>query len=372
MTLQGFFMIIDAGMSQILPAKISLADTLNNQKIIYLGSLKVYLLIAFIFLGFGQVFCEEIVRTLLSTEGADFEIATVIFRLALLQFFFQLPNNSAIAFWIGRQEQHYSNVRQLKFAIFKHTSAAGLIFYNPSSVLYIAPFVFFCFFETVLNFLKITNGDKKVFTTLIKIKKFDFLNGIHWISAASILGMIGSQIDRLYLVRHLPLESYGKYIAISTLAMMFMNLNGPIYKALLPNFSVTKITKAKIKKAFFLVLLFAFMPCVLLAVFSNFLIMYWLREASTSLYIPLTFTFFILGVGLNGLNGIAFIIYIRDGLYKNLFYLNLIIVCIELLLLKIFYSDLSFFSGALAFFVGMFIQFIYGLFFLRNYLKNST
>lgn len=372
MTMQGLFMISDAGISQILPSKISIAKTLKNQKYIYFSSLKIYFFIGLILFIFGQVFANKILSILVLSDDSNFEIYLTIYRLTLLQFFFQLPNNAAISYWSGRKEQHYANIRQLFFAFCKHCSAILLILYNPIAVLYIAPFIFFCFLETTLNVVKIVNRENFPLSSIIHAKNFTFLRGIQWICAASVLGMLGFQIDRLFLVKFLSIDLYGKYIALSTLALMFMNLNGPIYKALLPVISVTKITKEKMKKAYSLFFIFSFIPCIILAIFSEILLGYWLSEINLSQQIRLTFILLIFGVGLNSLNGVPYIIYIRYGLYKNIFFLNSVIIIIELFLLSIFYTKLSFLSGAIAFFAGMLIQFFYGIYFLWRFFKKRA
>jgi O-antigen/teichoic acid export membrane protein len=364
-TIQGLLLLVDAGISQILSPKIAGTKKLSDKIIFYKTAIKLYLFVSIPIVVFGEIFTKDIIHILFNKEFLDTEYFGWLFRLALLQFLLQLLNNASYSYWVGADKQHTANKRQITFAFLKHISAVWILFFDPKAFLYQIPFVFFSIIELIFNYAKITNNSKKYTKGSAPI--FIVFEGAQWISLAAIIGMLANQVDRLYLARYLSIADYGIYIAISTLAMMFMSLNGPIYKAILPSMINFDLSLNKLHKLFLICLGLSFFPCLIIIFLSKIILTYWLKNQYISEDIIFTFVFFMMGVALNSLNSIAYMLFIKHKLFKRLVLLNLSILLVEVLVVKFLFPILALMSGALAFFVGMLIQFLYGLYYLSSY-----
>ena len=374
MTIQGVLLLFDIGLSQILPSQVAKFKHLKKEISVYKAAHKFYFFLALIIFIIGQILAPYLCRGLTYNDvGLSIELEPLI-RLLLLQFLFQFPNNAAVGFWNGMEMQHEANVRQFTFMLLKHLFALIATICFQRAYFYMLPFVLFAFLEYVLNRKKVVltakshavvqNGNDYSITKL--------LPQIWWFSLAVFFGMLLFQIDRLYLLRHLKIELYGYYVAISNFSLLFMHLYAPIYRVFLPKISVTTGVSNQHWKVLLILVVTCFIPCCIVAIFSENFLYLWLGDRNISHLTAPTFSLLVLAVGFNGLNSLAYMIYIRDGLYRNLLFLNIFILIVEYLVLCTYTSELSILSGGIALFLALTIQFLYGCFYLYKSQKTNS
>lgn len=207
--------------------------------------------------------------------------APLLWCAAMVQISFQLANASAVGYWSGTQQQRKSNRRSFGFALLKHAVALVVVKqFAAFALAYVVTFAavgcleFLFNRRTVLRDIGHTDvsGDASYFRLVH--------GALAGYIAASLIGMLASQTDRLVLAATLPVADFGSYYLVSTIALMLLHLQVPIHRALLPlmvrNNETTRTTAFMLCLSFSLVVL----PSLAVAVFAEPILHVWLDSPS--------------------------------------------------------------------------------------------
>lgn len=364
MTAQGLLLLLDAGLGQIMPREIARAAKVRRAAQAYTVSLKLYGGIALVAFAVGQLLASVLAGTLVAGNAALRPELVTVLRLVLVQFLFQFPNNAAIGYWYGTEQQGTANLRQAGFAGCKHGVALVLVsVWQPSALAYMLPFAVISIVEFLANWWKISTTaqgppiDGSRAPTVHRL-----LLSVGGFSAAVVLGMLTAQIDRLYLARTVSTELFGMYVVAANLALTLMHLQGPIQRAFLPRIVAEEnLPMRMIWHMLGMIALACLLPCVALAAFAEPLLRHWLHDAVIARVGAPVFQMIAIAVGLNGLYGGVYTLFIRDNLYGRLIVLNLFILASQLALLSVFTDRLSIAVGGAAWLLGSSLQVAFGL-----------
>jgi len=365
MTFQGMLLILDAGLGQVMPREIARAARTGHAVPAYFASLKIYGSIAVAAFLSGQLLAGFLGGQLSRLNASLQPDLVIAFRLVLLQFLFQFPNNAAIAYWNGNERQGLANMRLAVFTFSKHTCSVLLVTYwQHSAVAYMIPFAILGAVEFFANLRRIgadatgnpdarSSGAPSVGGLIASAGGF---------SVAVVIGMLTSQIDRLFLSRVVSAELFGKYVLAANLGLTLMHLQGPIQRAFLPRIvAIEDPSPRVISQMLGLFAVVCLLPCIVLAGVAEPLLRFWMKSAEFARVGAPVFQLIAVAVGINGLYGAIYILLIRDNQYKLLIVLNVVILLSQLAMLNLLSGQLSILAGGFSRLLGSCIQLLFGV-----------
>ncbi len=360
MTLQGLLFSIDVALAPLMLRDIARAAQHGRQHIVHLRFLRIYGSIALGAFVLGQLavlgFQHPPVPSIAPlADGLDWAI-----RLVLVQFLFQFSNNAAIGFWNGQERQRYANLRLAGFTLAKHGLALLLISrYSGTATMYLAPFAVISMIEFFLNFRRVQfevrcrNKDvpanqPKPSSMVDEAEAASGWRAFVGFGLAASLGLLTTQIDRIFLSLTLPAEQYGVYFIIGTLTLSLLQLQVPIYRAFLPRMatanSAKKIVAAMLKVSLSLLTL----PCLTMAVFSEMLLKLWLHDDVIAVTGATPLRLILLGVAMTALYAPFNLLLISQHRYRTLSLINGTVFLVQLLVLVAFTPAFGITAGAMA------------------------
>lgn len=326
MTAQGFLLLLDAGLGQIMPGQIARAVRSGQAGAVYRISLRIYGCISLAACVLGQLLTPQVAAKLVGANAALQPDLENVLRLVLVQFLFQFPNNAAVAYWNGTEQQRLANLRQAGFAASKHGVALLLVTaWQPSAMAYMLPFALLSAVEFVANWQKIRANapTREPESPAAALSVPQLLVSSGGFSFAVVLGMLTSQIDRLYLARAVSTESFGIYVLASNLALTLMHLQGPIQRAFLPRIVASSTPPwREIWQMLGLLSLACMLPCLLVATQAENILKLWLSDPAIARAGASVFSLISISVGLNGLYGGVYSLFIRENKYRRVIQLN--------------------------------------------------
>jgi len=173
--------------------------------------------------------------------------------------------------------------------------------------------------------------------------------------------MLTSQIDRLYLARSVPAAVFGSYVVAANLALTLMHLQGPVQRAFLPRIVAAGEPPLRlVGQMLGLIALVGLLPCVALALVAEPLLRLWLHSPEMARLGAPVFSLIAVAVGLNGLYGGVYTLFIRDNLFGRLIVLNVVILLVQLLILTVFTDRYSIVAGGLCWLFCSIAQVLFG------------
>jgi O-antigen/teichoic acid export membrane protein len=349
MTLQAFFQLLDLGMSQVMPREV--AQNTSGARRVFRIFLAVYGGLA-VLVGVGGQFLAGSVAHGLGTPdtASDLEQA---FRLVMLQFMFQFTNNAAIGYWNGLEQQHRANVRLALFGLTKHCGAlAAVTLVEPSVLAYMIPFAAVAAVECTTNLGKVWRTPATASASLQAAEgagrtTTQMLRSAAGFSGAVLVGMLTTQIDRLYLARSVPTEAFGAYVVAVNLALAMMQLVSPLQRAFTPRVMAGGAEgRRALRRLLKMMLLVAVLPCLLLAAFAEPLFKLWLSNPAVAETGYPAFRWIVVAVAMNAVYSIAYLELLRSNRFTTVTALNLMILGSQVVFLWAIGSSLGLLAGA--------------------------
>jgi len=367
---QSFFMMLDAGLSQLMPRDIARAEgspeRLNSTFLIYRRTYNSIAIIGFVV---GQASTEWIIRNWINGGNGVPENTELALRLMFTQFLFQFSNNVNIGYWNGTQQQAHANLRQMAFVTCKHVMAVISVLIFPLNVLsYAASFSLIAMIEYYSNRSAISRKLPIQETSQITLDSVLLIyKEAGYIMVGVLVGILALQLDRIVLSRVLTVEIFGIYIIVLNLALAFLQLQYPIMRALLPKMTVandSSIPKILLSAVLFLCVA----PCFFAAAIAPWILDAWVGSADVTEMGSDALRLILISVGINGIYQLIYqkMLIVKSGRYivgVNL--AVLIVVCFVLLYLPLEIGATPFLGGV-AWLAGALVQLIFGLIWLRS------
>jgi len=380
MTAQGMLLLLDAGLGQIMPREIARAARQGRAEEAWQVSLKLYGSIAVGACLIGQIGAGAVAGRMMAGQPALQPMFEAALRLVLLQFMFQFPNNAALAFWNGTEQQRLANLRQAGFAAAKHLGALTLVTqWRGDALAYMLPFALISAIECLANAWRLHRAAAPTppvaaadATPTAPFSVRQLIGSAGGFSGVVVLGMLTSQIDRLWLARVVTAEEFGRYVVAANLALTLMHLQGPIQRAFLPRI-VTDAQAAwpLVRRMLILIAVVCLLPCLVAAALARPLLQLWLHDPVIAAAGAPAFALIAVAVGLNGMYGGIYTLFVRDNLYLRLIVLNAAILAAQGLLLHLLTPHLSITTGGLAWLLGSAMQVSFGLFSVLRLRKSA-
>ena len=304
---QGALNILDAGMSQIAPRHFAAARS-NSRRIAELFGLLSTIYAAVGVLGFlvVQVGATLFVTIFSPSASATPEFATAL-RVLSVQFLFQFSNNANVGFWTGTESQKLGNLRSCVFVTARYAFGLAVVYTTErSAVAYLITSALISMAECVSNHLYISGKLESV-----PIAREKWLEEAKNLAAdtggftmAVLVGMVVSQLDRLYLSAVLPVAAFGTYSLAANLALAFMQLQHPLLRAALPTIVAgTRDNSSLLATAVFSLCV---SPCIVAAIFAPELFGLWLGNKSVAMEAELPFRMIVSAVAINALYNLIY------------------------------------------------------------------
>jgi O-antigen/teichoic acid export membrane protein len=348
MTLQAFFQLLDLGMSQVMPREV--AQNPSGARRVFRIFLAAYGGLA-VLVGIGGQFLAGSVAQGLGTpeNAADLEQA---FRLVMLQFMCQFSNNAAIGYWNGLEQQHRANVRLAGFGLAKHCGAlAAVTLVEPSVLAYMTPFAAVAAVECATNLGTVWRAPTTA-SASVQPKEgavrttAQMLRSAAGFSAAVLVGMLTTQIDRFYLARSVSTEAFGAYVVAANLALAMMQLVSPLQRAFTPRVMAGGAEgRRALRRLLKMLLLVAVLPCLLLATFAEPLFKLWLGNPTVAEIGYPAFRWIVVAVAMNAIYSAAYLELLKNNAFGKVAILNAIILASQVAFLLIFGNSLGLEAG---------------------------
>ncbi|CAM7212285.1 MATE family efflux transporter [Citrobacter sedlakii] len=320
---QAFMFLVDAGLAQIMPRDIAKEKNHKGLLSVFLTYNYLYIIIAFFVFIVGYIALPYIISHWFNEGIIQKKDLYIALKLLLIQFVFQLVNNSNLCYWYGIQKQHIACARQIIFFSIKHFLALILIFYwDNTAVSYQLSFFVVTAIECLLNrhaVMKDLKGkqDYRFVFNFTRITSLFKESGV--LSFAILLGMFTTQIDKILLSKQVTLENFGYYSIIAFLGAAFLQLQYPLMRAFLPKLASEKqhsnllgyVTMLKF------ILLFCVFPTILAIIFADKILLIWLHNEEIASFGVGVLRLILLATVINGFYNIIYqrIIIFGDGRY---------------------------------------------------------
>jgi O-antigen/teichoic acid export membrane protein len=240
-TLQAVLTIIDAGMSQALVREFSLRldiekKMVTNAAVILFGFERIYCIFSILTACVVIIFAKTIVIRWLNLSNLPTSLGVEAVYGAAALFAIQFPGSLYRSLLVGAQAQVKLNGIMLSSALCRHIGAVIILFIWPTLFAYLLWNILIAFIETFLRarLAWSTLGvNRKVIHWEIEMLRPTWLK-IANMSAATFLGALTVQIDKIVLVKMVDIEQFGYYVIASTVATGLLQLIYPLIQAVLP------------------------------------------------------------------------------------------------------------------------------------------
>ena len=273
-------------------------------------------------------------------SSATIETATVEQSLIIMGLIvgFQWPSTIYSGGLRAIQHQVTQNIIRSAAITLKHFGAVIiLLFISPSILSFFLWHAFVALLRTIIlakwlkKLLPITEF-KGTFDGRLLVKNWKFTSGVFGIS---VVTMILLQADKIILSKMLSLEMFGYYMLALSIAHAVHGLAQPIITALFPRYTqlVTTSEQSGLIKLYHKgsqYLSVIIVPMVVaIALFSNIILMLWLRDEVVVDNTEKILSLLIVGVGINSLVYPSYMMQLAHAWTKLSFYKNIVaIICI--------------------------------------------
>lgn len=370
MTLQGILLMLDLGISQVMPREIARAGR-STAGVLYRQFLGLYLTIGVVVGLGGQAIAPEVTALLAGTPAPDADLVLAT-RLVMVQFMFQFANNAAIGYWNGLELQKQANLRLAAFGVLKHGAALlAITRLDASVVAYMVPFALVCAIEFGANLVAVrASGRARPATATTGPTTAELLRTISGFSVAVVPGMLTSQIDRIFLARTVPPDAFGAYVVAANLALAMLQLQAPLQRAFGPRIMRADADSPRTTRQLLgLVLAFCVLPCLLMAALAVPLMQLWLGVSDIASNAAPVFRWVLVAVAMNAVYSVAYLHLLRSDAYAKVAGLNAGIVLLQALALAMFGEHLSLMAGAMSWLICGSVQLLVALAVLRRVLR---
>lgn len=321
-SLQLLFYFVDSGFSQVVLRWVARdADHAGRLRAHVAVFRNMYLglgLLVFLLLQLGAPFLAQSWFQVPDQGSHDLVVAI---RIIAFQMLFQFLNSLHTSVWLGLQLQVRANLSACGFGTLKHLLTLAVLFWGPALAwAYAASFALVALLELCTNAWLVRRllVGLPLREAAPALQLRPFFKDVALLSGGIVVGLAVSQLDRLVLSRSLPLEDFGVYTAVLTLALAFLQLQAPFTKAIFP-LLVQDIALGGRPQAKHLLpmvlgtLVVATLPALLAAEFAAPLLSAWLRSP---VFVELgqhTFALLLWAVAINSVYGCMYQVILAAG-----------------------------------------------------------
>ncbi len=340
-TLQVILSLLDSSLSTTLNKQISTLIVLPNteQRIRNITKTlsNIYWVVAIVAGIISLILSPILAKYWVQPKNLSVHTITMAFILLSLNLIFQFPLSLYSGGLLGLQRQMALNLIRVIFATLKCFGALGIfIFFSNSVLVFFGWFLFISILQVFtqrffLWYYLPKAPHKAIFDKQELLALKGFALGMTAISLTSILLM---QIDKILLSKLLSLEQFGYYTIACSLGAMVSQMLSPITQSYFPKISnlislnLQKDLKKVYHQACQLKTVLVMPAMLMLVFFGKELIFIWTKNETTVDNTWLASAIYAIGVGMNALMHIPYLLTIANGWTKFAFYQNIVFLII--------------------------------------------
>lgn len=348
-TLQTVLALLDAGLSQALVREFSVRVATHQLGHRAAGAL----LFGFEHLYWLFAFCAAILTALvagpisehwLQLSGLPVLTGREAIYGAAAIFALQFPGSVYRSFLLGAQVQVPLNVVTVVCAILRHGGGIGIVMAYPSLATYLLWQAAMGLLETltraVLAWRTISVQRRQFRWETDEIKKVG--GWVAGMSAATLLGALTVQMDKIILSRMVSVEQLGYYSIAAMVALGMLQLVYPLFQALLPHAVQMRSDPIALRqlnlKAVGLIGLIGAAVATIYCTAGQWLLQIWLKRPQIVHEVQPIITVLLIGTALNAVYNIGYIQWIVHEQFKRILQVNLLGLLLSVLLIPPFVS----------------------------------
>jgi O-antigen/teichoic acid export membrane protein len=277
------------------------SDTLQTIEIVYWGISAICVVLLILV---TNVFFIEFI----DLKFVNIEKISTIMLLMFISLFFQFPNILYLSGLIGLQSHQTVSILQIAGNTLKFGVGAVIFLIKPDLVAFFCAQIIVALLQTFISrfFLwKLISKETypKFFFNFNIIRKV--WNFSKHMALTSLLAVLISNIDRIFVFRLLPSEDFGRYSLAFTATGFLQLAIQPFYRSFFPRYSelFSSDKQVKLEREYFfsnkLIALLLVTLAVICVVFANEIFFVWMVEIDTR--VILVFRFLIVGIMFSGL-----------------------------------------------------------------------
>lgn len=343
-TLQMLLNIIDAGMGQALVRELSVSATnpgstqARTAALVY-GFERVYWLTSLV-VGGAILLLQGVITThWLHLDAETMPIGKIAIYGAVLLFAVQFPGSLYRSVLIGSERQIVLNKIMLLSALARHGGGVIAVMQWPTLKCYLVWHIGVGLLETMARArcawttIGCRRSDTYWQPTVIK----DCWPAIASLAAASGLGALTTQLDKVLLSRSIPLADFGYYVIAASLAGGVLQLVYPFIQAALPQVirlrDNAKALKNLYAKMFYLILFAATLGLSAYGLCGHLLLNLWLKNSDVAGHVYPLLGMLLLGAILNAFYNIGYTHWMAKGRTTRILQVNCIAFVLCLLII---------------------------------------
>lgn len=285
-----------------------------------------------------------------------------ILQLALLQFAAQLVNGAAIAYWSGVHEGWRASANQALFLMLKHCAALlALTLCGATAANYMMVMAGVSVIEVVYNATLLVRVPAESargadFTTepdpgAAPSPELHANTGLF--VAATLLGTIASQLDRIVLVAVLTAAEFGRYYLATVVALSFLGLQMPLARTFLPYIAAGTSPAAALRAMLAVGLVTIVVPAWLIALLSTWFLQVWLHDAALAMALADVLPWMLIGVSLIAVYSPVSSYLLGQARYAEMFVASSCALAAQtLVLVGLLWSGQGIIAGGISWFAG--------------------
>lgn len=348
-TAQAVLFSIDVAVGPLMLRDIARAGRHGLQKSVHARFLRLYGTIALCALTLGWIAIEG----LWQDRTHDSALAWPM-RLVLLQFCFQFCNNAAIGYWNGLQQQGHANLRLVIFSLAKHGLALALVLgWQATALAYLVPFALLSAVEFLVNHRAVSVRASESVTASAAVSSGEQTAVTRWhafavFGLASALGVLSTQVDRIFLSFALEPAPYGLYFLVGTLPLSLLHLQVPIHRAFLPRIAIADDPAGSALAMLRVTVLLLVLPILVMALFPEQVLWLWLRDMHIAAVGAAPLRLILTGVAMIALYAPMSLLLLSLHRYRTLLLINASVLLVQLAVLAIITPRFAMLGGALS------------------------
>lgn len=341
---QALMGLLDAGMAQALVRAFTVqleGDTggLRRAANLLFGFERLYWGFALAAGGLILLFSHEIARYWLVLERVSIDQGQYALWGAAVIFTLQFPGSIYRSVLVGAQAQVRLNVVLALAAVVRHLGGVVVVSLQPDLGSYLVWHALIAGLETLLRARLAwdTLGSRRRLSTWDPVQMRDLWKSVAAMSAASWLGALSVQMDKIWVSKLVSIEQFGYYTIAATVATGLLQIVYPIMQAALPSAVQLRDDYVALQRLSFRLLgLFAVIVCagaIAFVFLGKWSLAMWLQDPVAIEFVYPTLSLLLVGTALNTFYNVGYMHWIVHQKTSRILQVNAIALMLSMLLI---------------------------------------
>lgn len=373
MMLQIILGLVDAGMSQALVREMSMrfGDGASGERAaadLLFGFERLYWLFALFAALMMSLLAGLISRHWLNLGDLPASLGQQAVIGASILFAVQFPSSIYRSMLVAAQAQVSLNIIMSIASLVRHLGAVLILLKWPLLVAYLGWHCAVGLLETLMRAryawgcVSSVDRNEMVWSSTVLKNTWVLVTGM---SAATLLGVLTVQMDKIILSSMAPLEQFGYYVVAASVSSGMLQMINPLIQAALPK--VVQLQADALALRALSLKLFKIISVIvgiggLCFIFSGqWLLNFWLGNEQVTAEVFPVLTLLLLGTALNALHNVGYINWLAHGKIRRVVQVNAISLILAILVIPVMISWQGIVGAAAGWIIINFIGFVIGM-----------